>query len=81
MEKLIHFYQDLTQIAENRIKELIQDAENMEARWRTSLGMDSYLRSKAVLVYLTWRELTAGWHIQDDLERLKSLAHGIAWTA
>ena len=79
MEQHMHFYQDLTQIAENRIKELIQHAENMEARERTSFEMGAYFRGSAVTVYLAWRDVTTGWHTDQDVERLEALAHGTAW--
>jgi hypothetical protein len=79
MAQHLYFYQDVTQIAESRIKELIRHAEDIEAQEHTFPMIGSYFRGSAVTVYLAWRDVTAGWHTDEDLERLEALAHGTAW--
>jgi len=76
MAQHLCFYRDLTQIAEGRIKELIRHAEEMEAHEHSFPKAGSYFRDHAVCVYLAWRDVTAGWHLDDDLERLEALAYG-----
>jgi hypothetical protein len=80
MAQHLYFYQDLTQIAEDRIKELIRHAEEMEAREHSFPKAGSYFRDCAVCVYLAWRDVTVGWHVDEDLKRLEALANGTTWT-
>jgi hypothetical protein len=70
MAQHLYFYQDLTQIAEDRINELIRHAEEMEAREHSFPKAGSYFRDCAVCVYLAWRDVTVGWHVDEDLKRL-----------
>ena len=79
MAQQLHFYRDLTQIAENRIKELMRNVEVMDARKNAFPKADSYFQACAVSVYLAWRNVTQGWHTEDDLERLEALTNGTAW--
>jgi hypothetical protein len=79
MAQQLFFYQDLTEIAENPIKELLQQAKETEAREDASHTAGSYCRDCAVCVYLAWRDATEGWHTEADLKRLEALAHGTAW--
>jgi hypothetical protein len=70
------FYQDLTEIAENRIKELKQQAEEMEAGPYHIPKVGSYFHACALTVYLAWRDVTDGLHDKDDLDRLEALTNG-----
>jgi hypothetical protein len=79
MAQHISFYQDVTQIAEGRIKELIRHAEEMEAREQSFPKAGSYFRDCAVCVYLAWRDVTVGWQFVEELERLEALANGTTW--
>jgi predicted DNA-binding ribbon-helix-helix protein len=72
------FYRDLTEIAESRIKELIQQAEEIEAPEHSSFNAASYVRACAVTVYLAWRDVTDGLHDDNDVERLETLTNGIS---
>jgi hypothetical protein len=73
------FYQDLTEIAESRIKELIRHAEEMEAHEQGLPNAGKYFRDCAFTIYLAWRDVTDGWHGDDDLERLETLTNGASW--
>lgn len=75
MAQQLHFYRDLTEIAENQIKELMRNVEVMDAFPKAG----SYFQACAVTVYLAWRDVTEGWHTEDDLERLEALTNGTAW--
>jgi hypothetical protein len=75
MAKNCSFYQDLTEIAESRITELIRQAEEWEARDTTFPNSASYFRACAFTIYLAWRDITDGLHTENDLKRLKALAH------
>lgn len=68
------FYKDITSIAESRIRELTQHAEDIDAREHSFPKASSYFRAHAVSVYLAWRDVTDGFHTSDDLERLEMLA-------
>jgi hypothetical protein len=69
------FYKEITNITESRIKELIQHAEDIEARERTFPQCNSYFRAHAATVYLAWRDVTDGFHTSNDLERLEMLTN------
>jgi len=69
------FYRDITEIAESRIKELIQQAEETAACKYSSFKAAPYLRACAVTVYLAWRDVTDGLHADNDLERLEALVN------
>ena len=79
MAEQLSFYEDLTQVAESRIKELISQAEEIEACGNSFPTAGSYFRDCAVCVYLAWRDATDGWQSNDDLERLEALTNGISW--
>jgi hypothetical protein len=79
MAQHLSFYQDLTQIAEGRIKELIRHAEEMEACEQSFPKAGSYFRDCAVCVYLAWRDVTVVWLVVDQLKRLEALAYGTTW--
>jgi hypothetical protein len=80
MATQLNFYQELTNIAENRIKELMRHAEETDAREQSFPMAGSYFQACAVSVYLAWRDVTDGWHTEDDLERLEAITNGTAWT-
>ena len=69
------FYNVITSITESRIKELIQHAENIEAREHTFPQASSYFRAHATTVYLAWRDVTDGFHAIEDVKRLEMLTH------
>lgn len=79
MADYIHFYQHITRVAENRIRELIRHAEETEIREDSDPKVSSLLRDRAVCVYLSWRDVTAGWHTGVDLSRLEALAKQTVW--
>ena len=70
------FYQDLTEIAESRIKELMQQADEVEVREHAFPKAGSYFRACATTVYLAWRDVTDGMHSEEDSERLEALMNG-----
>jgi hypothetical protein len=51
----------------------------MDARKDAFPKAGSYFQACAVTVYLAWRDVTEGWHTEDDLERLEALTNGTAW--
>jgi hypothetical protein len=73
MENHSHFYQAVTKIAEDRIKELVQHAKDAEAGHRVFPEASSYFRACAQTVYFAWRDITEGWHTASDRERLECL--------
>jgi hypothetical protein len=73
------FYQELTEIAESRIKELMRHAEKMEDHGCGLPNAGKYFRDCAFTVYVAWCDVTDGWHSDDDLERLKLLTDGSSW--
>lgn len=75
------FYKGITDLTENRINELIRHAEGIEARAHTFPHASSYFRAHAFVVYLAWRDVTEGLHMQDDVDRLEGLASGKALVA
>ena len=79
MSKQLTFYEDLTQIAESRIKEMISQVEQIEAYGSALPKASSYFRDCAVCIYLAWCDVTDGWQSNDDLERLEALTNGISW--
>jgi hypothetical protein len=60
-------------IAEERMLELLQHAKDAEAREIGFPEAGSYFRACAHTVYAAWRDITDGWHTDDDVERLESL--------
>jgi len=80
MENHSHFYQAVTKIAEDRIKELVQHAKNAEAGGEHVFPeAGSYFRACAQTVYFAWRDITEGWHMASDRERLEDLADAALW--
>lgn len=73
-----YFYKEITSIAESRIKELIQHAEDIDAREHAFPRASSYFRAHAVSVYLAWRDVTDGFQALGDLDRLEMLANSNA---
>ena len=73
MENHSHFYQAVTRIAEDRIKELVQHANDAEAGDHVFPEAASYFRACAQTVYFAWRDITEGWHMASDRERLEGL--------
>ena len=69
------FYKEITSITESRIKELIEHAEDIEAREHTFPKASSYFRAHAVSVYLAWRDVTDGFRSVEDMERLEALTN------
>lgn len=72
------FYKEITSITESRIKELIQYAEDLDAREPIFPEAGSYFRAHAVSVYLAWRDVTDGFHTVEDVERLEALTNSDA---
>ena len=73
------FYNEITSIAENRIKELNRHADVIDARAAVFPQASSYFRAHAVSVYLAWRDVTDGFHTVEDLKRLAMLANSDAF--
>jgi hypothetical protein len=73
------FYEELTEVAESRIKGLIGHAEEMEARECGFPHAGKYFRDAAFIVYLAWQDVTEGWRWHGDLERLKALTEDASW--
>lgn len=78
MTKNSYFYREITRITENRIKELMRHAEEIEAREHAFPKVISNFRAHAITVYLAWLDVTNEFHTKDDRERLKALANGTA---
>lgn len=79
MENYSYFYQAVTKVAEDRIKELIQDAKDAEAGGHVFPEAGAYFRACAQTVYLAWRDITEGWHTEGDIERLESFIDLPLW--
>lgn len=79
MENYSYFYKAVTKIAEDRIKELIQHAKKAEVREDAFPDAGSYFRDCAHIVYLAWRDITDGWQIGSDIERLELLVGRPTW--
>lgn len=75
-----YFYKAVTKIAEDRIKELIQHAKEAEVREDAFPNASSYFRGCAHIFYLAWRDITDGWEIESDIEKLESLIGWPTWT-
>jgi hypothetical protein len=80
MENCSYFYQAVTRIAEDRILELLQHAKDAEARENDFPEAGSYFRACAHTVYSAWRDITNGWHANDDVERLESFIGSSIWS-
>ena len=80
MENYSYFYQAVTKIAEDRIKELLQHAKDAEAEGQVFPEAGFYFRACAQTVYFAWRDITEGWHTKGDMERLDSLIDMPLWT-
>ena len=74
MTKPSSFYNKITSITENRIKELIRHADAIDARDAIFPQASAYLRAHAVTIYLAWRDVTEGLHTVEDVKRLARLA-------
>lgn len=69
------FYRDLTHIAEDRIRELILQAETAERRVGVLFPeAGRYYRACALTVFLAWNDVTEGWQTRQDCDRLATLA-------
>lgn len=75
MTQLASFYKEITSITESRIKELIEHAQDLDAREHTFPKASSYFRAHAVSVYLAWRDVTDGFQTVEDVERLEALTN------
>jgi hypothetical protein len=75
MAQPLCFYRDLTDIAENRIRELISQA-GMAERRDDALFPEAggYYRACALTVFLAWNDVTEGWQTWQDRDRLAALA-------
>lgn len=73
MENYSYFYQAVTKIAEDRIKELVRHAREAEARNHVFPEAGAYYRGCAQTVYLAWRDIVDGWHACEDVARLESM--------
>jgi hypothetical protein len=80
MENCSYFYKAVTRIAEDRMLELLQHAKDAEARENGFPEAGSYFRACAHIVYAAWRDITDGWHTDDDVERLESFIGEPIWT-
>jgi len=80
MENYSYFYQAVTKIAEERIKELVLHAKEAEAESHVFPEAGSYFRACAQTVYYAWRDITEGWHTKLDVERLESMIDLTLWT-
>ena len=75
MAQPLCFYRDLTHIAENRIRELILQAETAERRVDAPFPeAGGYYRACALTVFLAWKDVTEGWQTGQDRDRLAALA-------
>jgi ABC-type amino acid transport substrate-binding protein len=74
MTKPSSFYNEITSITENRIKELIRHTDAIDARAALFPQASAYFRAHAMSVYLAWRDVTEGFHTVEDLKRLAMLA-------
>lgn len=72
MENYSYFYQAVTKIAEERINELIQHAKDAEAGGPVFPEVGSYFQACAQSVFFAWRDITDGWHTEDDRKHLES---------
>ena len=79
MENCSYFYKAVTQIAEDRIQELLNHAVDAEAREGGFLEAGSYFRACAHTVYAAWRDITDGWHTDADVARLESFMGLPTW--
>lgn len=79
MENYSYFYQAVTKIAEDRIKELVKHAKDAERGGHVFPEAGSYYRACAKTVYFAWRDITAGWHTESDIARLESLIDLLLW--
>lgn len=75
MAQPLCFYRDLTNIAENRIRELISQAETAERRVDARFPeAGGYYRACAMTVFLAWNDVTEGWQTGQDRDLLAALA-------
>ena len=79
MENCSYFYQSVTRIAEERIVELLAYAKDAETRENGFPEAGSYFRACAHTVYSAWRDITEGWHTNDDVERLEAFVGTPIW--
>src|SRR6478752_2353609 len=79
MENHSYFYQAVTKIAEDRIKELALHAREAETGDHVFPEAGSYFRACAQTVYFAWRDITAGWHTKGDVERLEAMIDLPLW--
>jgi len=75
MAQALCFYRDLTDIAEQRIRELISQAGIAERRDDAPFPeAGDYYRACALTVFLAWNDVTEGWQTGKDRDRLAALA-------
>lgn len=75
MAQPLCFYRDLTDIAEQRISELISQAGTVERRDDAPFPeAGNYYRACALTVFLAWNDVTEGWQTGQDRARLAALA-------
>lgn len=75
MAQPLCFYRDLTDIAEQRITELISQARTAERRDDAPFPeAGGYYRACALTVFLAWNDVTEGWQTGQDRDRLAALA-------
>jgi|SRR4051794_36232537 hypothetical protein len=79
MENHSYFYQAVTKVAEDRIKELMHHAKEAEVKDHVFTEAGSYFRACAQTVYFAWRDITAGWHTKGDVERLELMIDLPLW--
>jgi hypothetical protein len=79
MKNCSYFYQSVTQIAEGRMMELLRHAKDAEARGNDFPEAGSYFRACAHTVYCAWRDITDGWHTDDDVKRFEALIGLPSW--
>jgi hypothetical protein len=81
MENYSYFYQAVTKITEDRVKELIKHAKDAEARETAFPDAGSYYRACAQTIYLAWLDVTDGWQIEGDVERLETIIGSQKWVS
>lgn len=73
MENCSYFYNAVTKIAEDRIRELIQHAANTHSGKSGFPDAGAYFQACAQTVYFAWCDITEGWQTEDDVARMESL--------
>lgn len=79
MENYSYFYTAVTQIAEDRIRELMQHSQDTEVRENGFPNAGTYFCGCAQIVYAAWADITEGWHTENDVKRLELLTGLPPW--